>query len=113
MSGSPSLQDLANLPSRLDRLEAELHELRQHLGSLEAPPPLTVRQFCDRYGWTENQLRWLLFHRHTNGLAEAVSGTGRLLIDAPLGSSRSSREIPTPRQHVFGGRNRKKDGSIH
>jgi hypothetical protein len=43
---------------------------------------LTVRRFCERYGWSENQLRWLLFNREKNGLSEAVSGSGRLLIDA-------------------------------
>ena len=44
--------------------------------------PLTVHQFCERFGWSENQLRWLLFNRNENGLAEAVSGRGRLFIDA-------------------------------
>jgi uncharacterized coiled-coil protein SlyX len=81
--GSLSLQELAELPHRIERLEAELRELRQRLGALEPPAaPLTVRQFCERFGWSENQLRWLLFNREQNGLAEAVSGRGRLLIDA-------------------------------
>jgi hypothetical protein len=79
---SLSLQELAELPHRIERLEAELLELRQRLGALEPPAaPLTVRQFCGRFGWSENQLRWLLFNRRKNGLAEAVSGRGRLLID--------------------------------
>lgn len=83
MTTSPSLQELAELPHRIDRLEAELTELRQRLGALEPPTaPLTVRQFCERFGWSENQVRWLLFNRKKNGLAEAVSGRGRLLIDA-------------------------------
>jgi hypothetical protein len=80
---SLSLEQLAELPDRIERLETELTELRARLGALEPPAaPLTVRQFCDRFGWTENQLRWLLFNREENGLVEAVSGRGRLLIDA-------------------------------
>jgi hypothetical protein len=80
---SLSLDELAKLPHRIERLELELTELRERLGALETPTaPLTVRQFCERFGWTENQLRWLLFNREENGLAEAVSGRGRLLIDA-------------------------------
>ena len=83
MTTSLSLEDLAELPHRIERLEIELTELRERLGALEPPAaPLTVRQFCERFGWTENQVRWLLFNRETNGLAEAVSGRGRLLIDA-------------------------------
>ena len=83
MISSPSLQELAELPHRIERLEAELLELRQRLGALEQPvAPLTVRQFCERFGWSENRVRWLLFNRDKNGLAEAVSGRSRLLIDA-------------------------------
>ena len=45
MISSPSLQELAELPHRIERLEAELLELRQRLGALEPPAaPLTVRQ---------------------------------------------------------------------
>jgi hypothetical protein len=83
MTTSLSLEDLAELPHRIERLELELTQLRERLGALEPPAaPLTVRQFCDRFGWSENQVRWLLFNREKNGLAEAVSGRGRLLIDA-------------------------------
>ena len=77
-----SLQELAELPHRIARLEAELAELRERFRSLEPDVPLTVHQFCERFGWSENQLRWLLFNRDKNGLADAVSGRGRLLIDA-------------------------------
>jgi DNA-binding GntR family transcriptional regulator len=83
MTTSLSLEDLAELPHRIERLELEVTQLRERLGALEPPAaPLTVRQFCDRFGWSENQVRWLLFNREKNGLAEAVSGRGRLLIDA-------------------------------
>jgi hypothetical protein len=81
---SPSLAELAELPARLARIEAELAELHEKVRVLEpGGAPLSVRQFCDRFGWSENQLRWLLFNRDENGLAEAVSGRGRLLIDVP------------------------------
>jgi hypothetical protein len=81
---SLTLADLVDLPRRLELLEAAVSELGEKLARLEAEPAglLTVRQFCERYGWSENQLRWLLFNRERNGLAEAVSGSGRLLIDA-------------------------------
>jgi hypothetical protein len=81
---SVTLDDLAGLPRRLELLEAAVSDLREKLARLAQEPAglLTVRQFCERYGWTENQLRWLLFNRDKNGLAAAVSGSGRLLIDA-------------------------------
>ncbi len=52
----------------------------QHL----APRRLhTVRQFCQAHpAFTPGSLRWLLFHRQTNGLERAVVHIGRrLLID--------------------------------
>jgi hypothetical protein len=101
MTSTPSLHELAELPDRVARLEAELAQLRQRLGALESPPaPLTVRQFCDRFGWSENQLRWLLFNREHNGLAEAVCGRGRLLIDAHRFFEILKREKPGHRRRV-------------
>ncbi len=43
----------------------------------------TVRQFCQAHpAFTPGSLRWLLFHRQTNGLDRAVVHIGRrLLID--------------------------------
>jgi len=43
----------------------------------------TVRQFCEAHSaFTQGSLRWLLFHRRTNGLARAVFQVGRrVLID--------------------------------
>jgi hypothetical protein len=83
MISSLSLQDLAELPHRIERLEAQLLELRERLGAVEPPAaPLTVRQCYERFGWSENQVRWLLFNRDKNGPAEAVSARGRLVIDA-------------------------------
>jgi len=40
------------------------------------------RSRFERFGWSENQLRWLLFNREENGLSAAVSGRSRMLIDA-------------------------------
>jgi hypothetical protein len=44
----------------------------------------TVQQFCEENpAFTVGGLRWLLFHRETNGLSEAVVRVGRrVLIDA-------------------------------
>jgi hypothetical protein len=43
----------------------------------------TVHQFCsENPAFTPGGLRWLLFHRNTNGLAQAVVKCGRcVLID--------------------------------
>ena len=43
----------------------------------------TVRQFCqENPAFTPGSLRWLLFHRQTNGLERAVIKIGRrILID--------------------------------
>jgi hypothetical protein len=99
VTSSLSLEELAELPHRIERLETQLTELRQRLGALEPPAaPLTVRQFCERFGWSENQLRWLLFNREKNGLAEAVSGRGRLLIDAARFFEILQRDKPAGRR---------------
>ena len=47
---------------------------------------LTVRQVWETYpAFTEGSLRWLLFHRKTNGLAVAVRKIGKkLLLDEEL-----------------------------
>ena len=82
---SVTLDALAELPSRLNELEIQVRQLREELASLQVeqtPSLISVREFCSRYGWTENQVRWLLFHRATNGLSAAVFGHSRLLIDA-------------------------------
>jgi hypothetical protein len=44
---------------------------------------LTVKQFCHQNpAFSEGSLRWLLFHRRTNGLDRAVFKVGRrVLID--------------------------------
>ncbi len=45
---------------------------------------MTVRQFCERFpAFTEGSLRWLLFHRESNGLNAAVYRVGKrkLIID--------------------------------
>jgi hypothetical protein len=42
---------------------------------------LTVQQFCQRHqAFTPGGLRWLLFHRETNGLAKAVLKVGRRIL---------------------------------
>jgi hypothetical protein len=81
--GTLSLRDLAQLPRRMADLEAGFARLAESVRTLQgrAEAPLSVRAFCERYGWSENQLRWLLFNRDKNGLSDAVSGRGRLLID--------------------------------
>jgi hypothetical protein len=52
---------------------------------LPRPPRVlrTVRQFCQKHpAFTLGSTRWLLFHRQTNGLEEAVVKIGRrVLID--------------------------------
>jgi hypothetical protein len=44
----------------------------------------TVRQFCQEHpAFTPGGMRWLLFHRQTNGLEKAIVKCGRrVLIDA-------------------------------
>ena len=45
------------------------------------PTLLTVQQFCEKHrAFTPGGLRWLLFHRHTNGLEQAVVRLGRRLL---------------------------------
>lgn len=56
---------------------------------LDTPAPakrhlVTVRQFCEQFpAFTEGSLRWLLFHRESNGIGMAVYRVGKrkLVID--------------------------------
>ena len=50
------------------------------------PRLFTVKQFAERHqAFTEGGLRWLLFHRETNGLSQAVVQIGRrVLLDETI-----------------------------
>jgi hypothetical protein len=54
-----------------------------HISTTSSPTLLTVKQFCQQHpAFTPGGLRWLLFHRQTNGLHCAVLKVGRrVLID--------------------------------
>ena len=57
---------------------------RDVLSQASRPPQLrTVDQFCREHpAFTPGGVRWLLFHRHRNGLAGAIVRVGRrVLID--------------------------------
>jgi hypothetical protein len=53
--------------------------------NIEAVPSLlTVQQFCEKHqAFTPGGIRWLLFHRESNGLTKAIVRVGkkRLLIN--------------------------------
>ncbi len=49
--------------------------------SIGVPTLLTVQQFAEKHkGFTLGGLRWLLFHRDTNGLSRAVVRVGRKIL---------------------------------
>jgi hypothetical protein len=49
--------------------------------SVGVPTLLTVQQFSEKHkGFTLGGLRWLLFHRDTNGLSRAVVRLGRKIL---------------------------------
>lgn len=76
-------QLISTLQERLDEAWREIQALRERVTELSpAPEPLTVEQMAERHpALTRGGLRWMLFHRATNGLAQsgAVLGTGRRL----------------------------------
>ena len=47
----------------------------------QAPTLLTVQQFCEKHkAFTLGGMRWLSFHRTTNGLEHAVVQVGRRVL---------------------------------
>ena len=77
-------EEMAHFREMLARHERELAELKEKLARYEAPPLLTPREFCRRYGWKPGELRGKLAARGTNGLEAAViqeRRNGKLLID--------------------------------
>jgi hypothetical protein len=83
----PTLADLARVPGELEQLRERVAELEALVRLELTPRPrlLTVKAFAEAHceeGWTEGSLRWLLFHRESNGYGPAVVRVGgRLRID--------------------------------
>src|SRR5215208_295802 len=84
-AGLALLETLDRMGLELEVLRSRVEELEAHLQALTLPAatPLSVKEFVKKHpSYTEGGLRWLLFHRRTNGLETAVIRHGRrLLID--------------------------------
>jgi hypothetical protein len=67
----------------------------------QMPTLLTVQQFCEKHkAFTPGGMRWLLFHRMTNGLEQAVVRVGRrlLLNEAEFFRWLSAQNVPQKQQ---------------
>jgi hypothetical protein len=80
---SDFLELITTLQESLDEAWREIQALRERVTALSpAPEPLTVEQIAERHPALKvGGIRWMLFHRHTNGLAQsgAVIERGRRL----------------------------------
>jgi hypothetical protein len=81
--GSDLLELIAWLEDSLADAWREIHDLRSKVTALSpAPEPLTVEQMVQRHpALSPGGIRWMLFHRETNGLERsgAVITRGRRL----------------------------------
>jgi hypothetical protein len=80
----PLGQLLGALTARVETLEEELADVRRQVADRDVPSTLlTARALVARHpGLTYPALKWHLFNREQNGLADAVVRAGRrLLID--------------------------------
>jgi len=81
--GSDLLELIAWLQDSLADAWREIHELHSKVTALSpAPEPLTVEQMVQRHpALSPGGIRWMLFHRETNGLERsgAVITRGRRL----------------------------------
>ena len=80
------LLDLEDLAATVEILDARYRHLEQRLEALALPAtqPITVKQLAAKHpAFPEPRLRWMLFHRKTNGLDRVViqGRGGRLLLD--------------------------------
>jgi len=98
--------ELEELAATVADLGERVVELEKRLASLITPAvvPLTVKELSNRHPtYSEGSLRWLLFHRQTNGLAHAViqGRGGRLKIDEKaflewVAEGREAAPVPVP-----------------
>lgn len=67
---------------QIEALRRELEELRRRRQEVPAEEWVTIAVFLKRHAarFTLGQLRWLLFHRKTNGLAPYVKKPGKTLL---------------------------------
>src|ERR1044071_3076790 len=84
-AGLALLETLDRMGVERDGLRSRVEELEAHIQTLTLPAatPISVKEFVKKHpSYNEGGLRWLLFHRRTNGLEAAVIRHGRrLLID--------------------------------
>lgn len=85
---------------QIEKIRRELEELKRLRQEVPAEDWVTIAAFLKRHAsrFTLGQLRWLLFHRQTNGLAPYVKKPGKtLLINERLFIARAL-QIDVPRR---------------
>ncbi|HXO19919.1 MAG TPA: hypothetical protein VOA87_08360 [Thermoanaerobaculia bacterium] len=84
-AGLRFIEELSKLGEVLQDLSSRIDHIERRFAALETPAatPLSVRELSRKHpAFSEGSLRWLLFHRESNGLAQAVIRSGRrLLVD--------------------------------
>lgn len=67
---------------KIENLRRELEELKGRRHQVPGEDWVTIAVFLERHAarFTLGQLRWLLFHRQTNGLAPYVKKPGKTLL---------------------------------
>ena len=73
---------LRETAEQIATLRREIEELKRSRQEVPAEDWITIAVFLERHAarFTLGQLRWLLFHRSTNGLAPYVKKPGKSLL---------------------------------
>jgi hypothetical protein len=85
---------------QIERLRQDLEELKRSREEVPADDWVTTAIFLKRHAAriTEGQLRWLLFHRNTNGLAAYVTKPGKTLLINERQFIAAALQIDVPRR---------------
>lgn len=86
---------------QIEVLRRELEELKRLRQEIPAEDWVTTAVFLKRHSarFTLGQLRWLLFHRNTNGLAPYVKKPGKTLLIQERQFIAAALQLDVPRRH--------------
>lgn|SRR5215210_3078416 len=85
---------------QIESLRREIEEMKRSRHEIPAEDWVTTAAFLERHAarFTEGQLRWLLFHRNTNGLAPYVKKPGKALLIQERQFIATALQIDVPRR---------------
>lgn len=85
---------------QIEKIRRDLEELKRLRQEVPAEDWVTIAAFLERHAsrFTLGQLRWLLFHRQTNGLGPYVKNPGKTLLINERHFIAAALQIDVPRR---------------